>query len=157
MSEKINWAKIMEDNREAIEEKILEAKKETNGTMQGWHVDVEINEKGEAWTSGPNSVGSQSMASWKGETFIVTHVNSWEVDTNEAEDIKYHEKLNAEFQAQQEDENGYEYEWEFMENKYPEIREQWRNDARDFELDEFDPREILDRVIEDEENFHRYD
>lgn len=153
---KINWVKIMEDNRESIEDAIKLAKEETFNTMQGWHVDVEINQQGEVWTGGLASVGSQSMSSYKGETHIVTHISSWTVESNESEDIKYHEELYKEFQAQQEDENGYEYAWEFMENKYPDIRQEWNNDARDFEIDEFDAGEILDRVIEDEKEYSRY-
>lgn len=154
--QKINWVKIMEDNSETILEAIKLAKKESYNTMQGWHVDVEINEQGEVWTGGLASVGSQSMSSYNGETYIVCHIDSWEVDIDESEDIKHHEELNAEFQAQQEDENGYEYAWEFMENKYPDIRQEWVNDARDFEISEFDANYYLDLAIENEGNYNNY-
>jgi len=156
MSNKINWVKVMEDNREKIEDAIKLAKEESYGTMQGWHVDVEMDESGEVWTSGLASQGSQSMSSFNGETFIVCHIESWEVDTNESEDIKYHKELYAEYLAQKEDEDGYEYAWEFMENKYPEIRKEWQNDAKQYELDEFDPSEYLDRAIEDEKEYSKY-
>lgn len=154
---KINWVKVMEDNRDAIEETIREAKKETYETMQGWHVDVEIDKNGKAWTGDLLSTGSQSMSSYNGETFIVCGIQSWEVDCNEQEDIKYDEKLNAEYLAQKDDEDGYEYAWEFMENKYPEIRKQWQQDAIDFEISEFDPRELLDRAIENERAYRQYE
>ena len=216
MSNKINWSELMEANRDKIEETIREAKKETYGTMQGWHVDVEMDEDGEVWTSGLASQGSQSMSSYNGETFIVCYIESWEVDTNESEDIKHHEKLYAEylaqkededgevwtsglasqgsqsmsswegktyvicsieswnieidesedikyneklyaeFQAQKEDENGYEYVYEFMREKYPDILQEWQNDAKDYELSEFDPSEYLDRAIEDEKEYSKY-
>ena len=156
MSNKINWSELMEANRDKIEETIREAKKETYGTMQGWRVDVEMDEDGEVWTSGLASQGSQSMSSYNGETFIVCSIESWEVDTNESEDIKYHKELYAEYLAQKEDEDGYEYAWEFMENKYPEIRKEWQNDAKQYELDEFDPSKYLDRTMEDEKEYSEY-
>jgi len=157
MTEKINWVKVMEDNSEAIVDTIKLAKEEAYGCMQGWHIDVEINEDGKVWTSGLNSHGSQSMSSWKGETLIVCHVNSWEVDTNEAEDIKYSPEIYAEYLAQQEAEDGYDSAWEFMENKYPEIRQQWQKDARNFEISEFDAGELLDRAIEGQRAYHQFD
>ena len=156
MSNKINWVKIMEDNRDKIEETIREAKKETYGTMQGWHVDVEMDEDGEVWTSGLASQGSQSMSSWEGKTYVICSIESWNIEIDESEDIKYNEKLYAEFQAQKEDENGYEYVYEFMREKYPDILQEWQNDAKDYELSEFDPSEYLDRAMEDEKEYSKY-
>lgn len=157
MANKINWVEVMEDNSEAIVDAIKLAKGEAYGCMQGWHIDVEIDEDGKVWTGGLNSHGSQSMSSYKGETFIVCHVDSWEVDIDEAEDIKYSPDIYAEYLAQQEDDDGHDSAWEFMENKYPEIRQQWKNDARDFEISEFDAGELLDRAIEKQIAYHQFD
>ena len=154
---KINWAEIMEQNRETIEETIQQAKRETFGTMQGWHVDIEINKKGESWTTELFSTGSQSMSSWKGETFIVTHINSWNIEIDELEEIKHDEKLYTEFLSQKEDDDGYYYAYEFMREKYPEVLQEWKNEIRDYEDSEFDAGEILDRVIEEYEAYRRYD
>jgi len=150
MFEKINWVKIMEDNRESIEETIREAKKETYNTMQGWHYDVEINEKGESWTSGPHS-NSQSMSSYKGETYIVCSLKSWSADYYDVRDyIRYDKELNDEFLVQKENEDGYDSEYEFIENIHPEKLDEWTEDEKEAELSEFDPSELLDRAIQEE-------
>jgi len=156
MSE-INWVKVMEDNRDTIEETIREAKKEACGCMQGWHIDVEIDENGKSWTTELFSHGSQSMSSWKGETFIVCSIKSWEIELDESDEITHDEKLYPEFLSQKDDEDGYYSASDFMRTKYPDTLEKWRKDIGDFELSEFDPSELLDIAIENEENFHRYD
>ena len=148
---KTNWVKIMEDNRDSIEETIREAKKETYGTMQGWHVDVEINEKGESWTTELFSSGSMTMSSWKGETFIVCSIQSWNADYYDIRDyIRYDKDLNDEYLVQKENEDGYDSEYEFIENIHPEKLDEWTEDEKEAELSEFDPSELLDRAIEEE-------
>lgn len=154
MTNKINWAKIMEDNRDAIEEKIQQAKAETFETMQGWHVDIEIDESGDVWTTELFSHGSQSMSSYKGETFIVCSIGSWTVELDEAEEIKHDEKLYAEYLTQKDTDDGYYTTSEFMNAKYPDTLEEWVNDAKNFELSEFNPSEYLDRAIEDERAYN---
>lgn len=154
---KINWAEIMEANRDSIIEKMVQAKKESEGTMSGWSVDVEIDEKGEVWTTGLMSQGSQSMSSWNGETFIVASVKSWTVEIDESECIKSEPSLLAEFEAQKDDELGYEYEWEFMQAKYPEIVKEWQDQATEFEVESYaeEADAILDRRIEEERLYNQ--
>lgn len=156
---------LKEDNREAIEEKILEAKKETNGTMQGWHVDVEIDENGKVWTGDLFSVGSQSMSSWKGETFIVCNSKSWNAEgsLNVEQEMKYNDnqKYLTEYQKQKEEGEINESAYDFMSENYPEILEQWEDENEEAEEDwimsEFDPSEILDQAIEDERAYRQYE
>ena len=150
MFEKIVWSAILEANRESIEAKILEAKKEAHDTMQGWRFDVEINQAGEPWTAGPHSTGSQSMSSWKGETFIVCTIKSWTAEVNESEDIKYDDVLYPEYLAQKDTDDGYETAYEFMVAKHPDVLQEWQDTARDYEISEFDAGEILDRAIEEQ-------
>lgn len=147
-----NWAEIMEANREGIISKMVQAKKETEGTMQGWGVDVEINETGDCWVGGLISQGSQSMSSYKGETFIVTTVNSWEVDVNEEEAIKNEPKMLEEYLAQQNEEFGFEYAYQFMAEKYPEKVEEWRKETVQYEIDAYEEEadNLLDHLIERE-------
>lgn len=154
----INWVEIMEDNREKIIEAFIQAKKETNNTMQGWHVDVEINEKGEVWVGGLMSTGSQSMSSWNGETYIIGSVNSWVSELNEEAWIQDEKEIYAEFLAQKDEEDGYESAWEFMENKYPEIRQEWQDNENQYEIDAFaeEADSIIDRRIEDEKEYQKY-
>ena len=156
-NQKINWVKVMEDNRDAIEETIKLAKEETFNTMQGWHVDIEIDENGKVWTTELFSHGSHSMSSHKGETFIVCRVNSWEIELDESEDIKHEEVLYPEFLAQKDDDDGYENASEFMQAKYPDILQEWVDNARDFEISEFDASELLDNAIEEQRAYHQFD
>lgn len=157
MSNKINWVKIMEDNREAIEEKIKQAKEETYNTMQGWHVDVEINDSGEAWTTELFSTGSQSMSSWKGETFIVTSIKSWEPELNFYESIIWKPEIEAEYEKQKNTDEGIYDLGDWLYSVHPEIIEEWENDEKEGELAKFNAEALLDRVIEEERAFHQYD
>ena len=75
---KILWSEIMEANRAAIIEKMLEAYRDACHPMSGWHTGVEMNEDGEVWATGLASQGSQSMSSWNGETFVVKEYQTWE-------------------------------------------------------------------------------
>ena len=152
MSEKINWVKIMEDNRETIEEKILEAKREAFEAMQGWHIDVEIDEEGKVWTSDVMSTGSQSISSWNGETFIVCSISSWKVEPNIIECMK-NDGIYEEFSSQEDNEDGFYAEWDFLQAKYPGKIEEWEKAEKDWELQEFDASEILDRAIEDQKMY----
>jgi hypothetical protein len=150
MSNNINWVKIMEANRETIEETIKQAKRETFGTMQGWHVDIEINEKGEAWTTELFSTGSQSISSWKGETFIVCSIKSWEPELNFYESIIWEPEIEAEYEKQKNTDEGIYNLGNWLYSVHPEVIEEWENDEKEGELAEFDPSVLLDRAIEDE-------
>lgn len=154
---KINWAEVMEANRDTIIEKMVQAKKETEGTMQGWGVDVEIDENGDCWVSGLLSQNSQSMSSYKGETFIVATVKSWEVDVNEEEAIKTEPEMLKEYLAQQNEDGGHEYAYQFMAEKYPEKVEEWRTDTIEYEVDAYaeEADRLLDQRIEDEKLYFR--
>ena len=65
------WSELMEENKDDIMQNMVDAFKQAEGGMSGWHVGVEIDQAGNIWTTGILSQGSQSESSWKGETFIV--------------------------------------------------------------------------------------
>jgi len=140
----MNWIEIIEASRERILDCAVQAKKDTYGTMQGWHVDVEMNKNGECWVTGLESSGSQSISSYKGETFIVMGVDSWEIDTDYEGMIKDNKDLYKEFLGQKEE--GYEYAYKFIQEKYPEIYKEWEDDTVDYEVDEF--REVANMLID---------
>jgi hypothetical protein len=153
------WSEILRDNSEAILNMMVQAKGETEGTMQGWHIDVEMNEKGEVWTTELFSVGSQSMSSWKGETFIVCSVQSWIAEVNESENIRHYKELFDEYLAQEEAEDGYDTEWEFMQEKHPDILEEWKKDMIEYEIEAYKEEAdyILDNIIEEQEQQEIYE
>ena len=154
---KINWSEIMEANRDSIIEKMVQAKKESQGCMSGWSVDVEIDENGECWVGGLLSQGSQSMSSWNGETFVVESVKSWDVEINEEEDIKSEPGIYAEYLAQREEDDGHEYAYQFMSDKYPEKIVEWVKVAIEYEIDAYaeEAYRILDRRIEEEKEYYQ--
>lgn len=148
----IDWVKIMEDNRGKIEEALVQAKRETEGCMQGWHADVEIDEDGDVRITELFSCGSQTMSSWEGETFIVTGIETWTVDVDELEEIKYHPELLAEFEAAaglKLKQTDYSMVFDFLEKNHPTISTEWKYYAIERELSEYDAEEELDRIIED--------
>lgn len=145
------WKELIEENRDKILEQLELAKKEAFNCMQGWHIDVEMDSTGDVWTGGLASQGSQSMSSFNSETHVIASIGTWTLDDmniDEDEIIKHpmHEKLNSEFKAQKED--GYEYAWEFMQEKYPDIKSQWEQEAIDFEIEETDYSMMIDDDIE---------
>jgi len=150
MAKGTNWAEIMEVNRETIEETIRQAKQETYGCMQGWHVDVEINKKGESWTTDLFSSGSQTMSSWKGETYIVCSIKSWSLDYDLYEAVKWEKEIYNEYLSQKDNEDGEDDLYYFLEKFYPEKLEEYDENEKDAELSEFDPSEILDEAIKEE-------
>jgi len=143
----IDWVKIMEDNRGKIEEALIQAKRETEGCMPGRYVDVEIDEDGDVLIT-----GLFSWLSWDGKTFIVTGIETWTVDVDELEEIKYHPELLAEFEAvagielKQAD---YYMVFDFLEKNHPTILTEWKHNAIERELSKYDAEEELDRIIED--------
>lgn len=143
----------MEAKRDEIEKAIKQAKKESEGCMQGWHVDVEIDEA-DVWVTGLMSCGSQSGSSFNGESYIVTSVNSWKPEIDEGELITTEPAIYAEYLAQKDHNDGYESACEFMEKKYPAKLEEWKDEAIEFEVDETDVSEILDYAIEQAQNYY---
>lgn len=75
----------MEKNYEAIVEAMVQAYEMAEGGMSGWTYAVEMNQNGDVWASGPFSQGSQSQSSWLGETIIIKHIGSWDVEVESAE------------------------------------------------------------------------
>ena len=144
MSNKINFLSIMETKREEIVEKIKQAKRKAEHVLQGWHVNVEIDEN-DVWVTGLMSCGSKSMSSYNGTSYVVASISTWQVEIQESELIKDSE-VYAEFEAQKED--GYEYAWEFMQEKYPDILKNWKDEALEYEIDNMEADEILDEAIE---------
>ena len=95
------------------------------------------------------------MSSYKGETFIVCSIKSWTTDYFDARDyIRYDKDLNNEFLAQKENEDGYDSEYEFIENIHPEKLDEWTECEKDAEISEFDPSELLDIAIENEKAYN---
>ena len=82
---KTKWTEIMENHSDKIIEKMIQAKRESEGTMQGWSVGVEMDGDGDVWTTGLMSQGSQSASSFNGETYNVTAIQSWKAEYDEAE------------------------------------------------------------------------
>ena len=44
-----------------------------------------------------------------------------------------------------------------MQEKYPDILQEWVDNARDFEISEFDASELLDNAIEEQRAYHQFD
>jgi hypothetical protein len=154
MGKRINWAKIIEENREKILEKMIEGKKEAYSSCQGWHLDVEMDAEGNVWTTDLLSHGSQSMSSWKGETLVVCSIGTWDVDLDHDDYVKNDELLSSEYEAAKaavEAEGGYLSAYDFVQETCPEKEAEWEQEERDwvieaFEMDDAD--RILDESIE---------
>ena len=99
------WSELMEENRETIVEKMVDAFKEAESGMSGWHNGIEMDQDGDVWTTGIMSQGSQSESSFNGRTFIIDWIDTWEADysTDELRDADELKAQYAEYEKMIED------------------------------------------------------
>jgi len=143
------WSELMKENREKIADKMVEAFKEAEGGMSGWHVGVEMDQDGGVWTTGTLSQGTQSESSWKGETTIIDWIGTWNADysTDELKDAEELKEQYAEYeQLRDDEEKGDEYPefdsfYDFLNDRYFELLQEVSSriiqDNKDFEISEY--------------------
>ena len=155
------WSEILEENKDDVMQNMVDAFKQAEGGMSGWHVGVEIDQAGNIWTTGILSQGSQSESSWKGETFIIDWISTWNVDYEEEnflDDADY-AYLKDEFEQYKKD-NDDEYlilrEW--MINNHSDILENWDRIAKEVEVDGYydNVQDKLDQIIENQKEYESY-
>ncbi len=157
MTEGINWAKIMEENKEKIMEKIIECNtEEALGGLQGWHYDIEMDPQGDVWIAGPFSNG-QSMSSWKGETYVICSIRTWELEIDHAHwiDTAGDEEMKAKYEKKR-DEEGYDA-FSFLDEFYPEKIKEWEKEEVEWlREDVYREAEMLfDQAVENEKLMQR--
>jgi len=146
------WSEIMKENKEEILVKMVDAFKEAEGGMSGWHIGIEIDQDGDVWTTGILSSGSQSVESWEGKTTIVTWINTWNVDYDDRDFLSDPDNayLEAEFDDYKKvtDDELLPFE-DFMMTEHPEILEVWDAQAIEVEIDAFydNAADLLDNEI----------
>ena len=153
------WSELMQEKSELIVEKMVEAFKEAEGGMSGWHVGVEMDEDGDVWTTGIMSEGSQSESSWKGETTVIDWIKAWELEYDELDMLTFPEnkEIQATFeQAKLDDEDLYFRDW--MSDNYPDKLKEWDKDARQCEIDSFEEYagDKLDDIIRMQKEHENY-
>ena len=72
-----DWKKVLEENRDAIEAKMVELYREWEGNNQDVHEGLAIEPSGKlyTWTYAGNY--SEPEAIWKGTDFCITVFNAW--------------------------------------------------------------------------------
>jgi len=158
------WSELMEENKDVIIEKMVEAFKEAEGGMSGWHNGVEMDQDGDVWTTGIMSQGSQSQSSWEGKTFIIDWIKTWNSEYDEYETLKNNlpecdDIYNAFEQFKVDEDDEYAYFRDFMREKYPEKLEQWDDETKQFEIDSYEEyaRDLLDDVIDRQKEQEKYE
>jgi hypothetical protein len=144
-----NWALLIEEKKDEIVEKIQQAIRSTEGTMSGWHVDIEMDHN-EVWVTGLMSCGCRSMDAYNGKTVIIHSVKSWKVEFDVMEVLKNHDVLYNEFLSQKEDD--YEYAHDFMKNNHSDLYDEWFNEYIDEEICNYDYDYYIDLAIEHAKN-----
>lgn len=164
------WSELMKENREVIVEQMVEAFKEAESVISGWHVGVEMDQSGDVWTTGIMNQGSQSQSSWEGKTFIINWVKTWESDYSmdeleNAEELKdqfteYEQLIND---ANENDEYPeFQSFYEFLDDRYfelyREVSSRITQDNKEFEISEYweIANEKLDEIIEQQKNYETY-
>jgi len=146
---KVKWSEIIRDNWDAIKEKAVEAyKRAAYCDLSGWHYDIEIDQNGDVSACGPLSQGSQSGESWNGDSYVVIRIKTWQPENDDYmgcmanSDNNYGTSYIEEFEA-----SDYDYDWEFMGEKYPDKVKEWLDDIVDAEVEAYE-RETIDSLIE---------
>lgn len=156
--EKINWPEIMEENKEKIIEKMIEAQKEAcRPNLQGWRYDVEMDRHGEVWTAGPFSNG-QSISSWEGKTLIVWSVKTWSIDIDHDICLENDNELYEDFKKKQkeaEENDDYLTAYDYTQEHHPEKEKEWEQEELDFVMSEFEleAETILEQRIAEERHW----
>jgi len=165
------WSELMEENREAIVEKMVEAFKEAEGGMSGWQNGVEMDQDGEVWTTGIMSQGSQLESSFNGRTFIVDWIKTWEADysTDELRDADELKEQYTEYEKTIEDaEKNDEYPefdsfFDFLNDRYFELYKEVDariiQDNKEFEISEYREyaNDKLDDIIKMQKDSEKYE
>lgn len=74
------WSEVIEQYRDIIGEKMMDAKRDTFNAMSGWHVAVEITKDGVVYCTELMSQNSFTRSSYEGSAYTVYKVQSWDVD-----------------------------------------------------------------------------
>jgi hypothetical protein len=129
MSKEIfNWSELIEKNREKLEAAIRDAQMEALGIASGCFIAIELGKDGEIYMSGIMTPGSFSMDSYTGKTIVIYRAYGWEPELNYIDWLANDGQKVQEFLAQQEE--GHEWAYDFMKEKYPEILAHWEKMAR---------------------------
>ena len=159
------WSELMEENREAIVEKMVDAFKDAEGGMSGWFTGVEMDQDGEVWTTGTMSQGSQSQSSWEGKTFVVTSIPSWSVDVPsfEVEGMKQLTELRKEYdEIANDDDFIYTSFYEWLADEYQEqlieAENELTDDTRDCTISNYwgVAADDLSEIIENQKEYESY-
>jgi hypothetical protein len=89
----IKWSEIIESNREALEDQLLETIKDMYNVNSSHYIDIEINQEGRIFKAYFVNNG-QTMESYKGETCIVAKIFGWIPDYDEnLEELMEHKDI----------------------------------------------------------------
>lgn len=148
-----DWLRIIKENRDEIEERIEEAKREAcRENMHGWRYDVEIDESGDVWVSGPYSNG-MSYSAWEGTSYVVASIDCWDLDMDVYVYLDAEKELQKEYELINKDlEKKNEWTltpWEFVNEYHPEKLEEWEEMEMEWVMEEFDPTELLNQTIKE--------
>lgn len=155
---------LINENYDAIKDKIIEAYKETDRTdLSGWHVEINISSEGNVWTS-----GLLSQNSWtQGDFETITTVHTWDSleQFNLTESIKSHDRygeiVKACETALQEDFDDISNRdfYDFIKVNYLEVVEEQKENFKEFVYDDWVPEyaeEKIDSAITEFEERIRY-
>ena len=157
------WSELMEENKDVIVKKMVEAYEKAESNMSGWHFDIEMDQDGDVWTSGLLSRGSQSQSSWEGKTFIVVSIDTWVFDYDEMQTLNNNlPECNDIYEAFEQHKIDQDDEYasfrDFMNENYPEKLWQWDDEAKQFEIDSYEEyaRDKLRDIIRNQKEYESY-
>jgi len=137
----------LENNEDAVIEKIVEAMKEAEGFDSSWRTDLLIDDDLEPWTTGMMGQNSFSSSVYDGDAFVVASGEGWSVgsdgydyDFDETlECQENYKEIKAAFDNQDEDSDDYEYNfYDFVKKNYSEVIDKMDSEHREYLIsDEF--------------------
>lgn len=152
--EDTNWKQILENNRDEIEEKMVELYREWEGNNQDVHEGLGITRQGELFTWTYVGNYSEPESTWNGTDLCIATFSAWDwTDSNGdwknialscAEDGAEKEKLMQRFEEEEELS-----ELELLRKEFPDLYEYIKDTEIDAEMDSYreNVSEMLDEIM----------
>ena len=155
MLKETDWKKVLEENRDAIEAKMVELYREWEGANQNVHEGLAIEPSGElyTWTYVGNFSGPESV--WNGTDFYITTFNAWDWDDGGVDwesCIYYHEEKEAirkRFDEAEQEGIWGENEYQILLEEFPDVFQSIQESAIDYEIEQYREAvsDLLDGII----------
>ena len=159
MANETDWKKVLEDNRAAIEQKMVELYREWEGNNQDVHECLGITQQGELFTWEYVGNFSEPESVWNGTDFHITTFNAWNWDDGgvdwesciycHARTQEEKEAIRKRFDEAEQEGIWGENEYQILLEEFPEVFQSIKEAALDHETETYisEVEDLLNEII----------